>query len=204
MFKFVQLGERFTVNGCVVFILPSCSWSGGKVLKKATSSFHEDGFSFVLRFWFLKYFLRFFWLMLFWTAKVSLESLHCVECVVSLLTWKLRGGNWILPAVSALPAWRKNKHTYWEQWTFIETLGGGFLPFFFLKTKKRPCWGLQAQVAWPRGFSPLVIWLVPCSGHKGCNWLASTFWSLKCVLLQDIYPLFFFFLNLCLTFSLQF
>lgn len=96
--------------------------------------------------------------MLFWTARVSLESLHCVECVVSLLKWKLRGGNWILPAVSALPAWRKNKHACWEQWTFLETLGYRFLsPFFFFlffkKDKKRPCWGLQAQVAGPRAFS---------------------------------------------------
>lgn len=78
--------------------------------------------------------------MLFWTATVSLESLLCVECVVLLMKLKLRGGNWILPAVSALPAWRKNKHAYWEQWTFLQILGDRFFaPFpsslFFYRQK---------------------------------------------------------------------
>lgn len=173
MFKFIQLEKTSTVNGCVVFILPTCSWSEDKILK-SLGSFHEDGFSFVFRFWFFKILFEVFWLMLFWTARVSLESLLCVECVVSLLKLKLRGGNWILPAVSALPAWRKNKHDYWEQWTFLQTVGDRFPappPFFLIQTKKDP-----VEVFWGPGVSQPChcVWM-PCLGHKGCKSLTSTF-----------------------------
>lgn len=143
---------------------------------KAIWSFHEDGFSFQFRFQFFKYFSRFFWLMLFWTARVSLESLLCVECVVSLMKLKLRGGNWILPAVRALPAWKKNKHAYWEQWTFLQTLGDRFfcapLSFLvFLQTKKIFCWSVGAQ-----GCLSLVI-MFGCLawGIRAANGLTSTY-----------------------------
>lgn len=147
--------------------------------------------------------------MLFWTTRVSLGSLHCVECVASLLKWKLRGvTEYSLPqCIASL----KKKQT-----CLLRTMSIPWNPrrqiFFFSPFLKKYFYETLLRFSVPggraKGLLTRIIQQMPCSGHEGCNWLASTFWSWKRETWTDAavshgspHPLLFY---LCLPFSLLF